>query len=524
MIFNNCVSILGELIRSYDIPVTKTSIKEELETHPNHGTLLSISDALNKWKIPNQAFQIETDEFKKLPLPCIAHLKTKGGEFAIVFTLSKDFVILKKANGKETKLPMHDFEKIFTGKILVIQKDSNSGENGYWEKKKREYLQQLHYPILILGIFLVIALAINKSDLVDNLLNWQTILLILVKVSGLITGIFLLMHSVDANNPMILRLCSGSKYNCNAILSSKAAKITNFLSWSEVGLFYFCGTLIFLLFNPLIKETFYILFILNLFCLPYSIYSIYYQYHVAKQWCKFCLIIQCIFWIEFSTLFPFWHNIAFPQTSTFLIFFICFLTPIIAYYLIKPLLLETQKIMPLQKQLNQFKYNKTAFQNALKHQNKIELLDHTKSIFIGNPSASNTLSIVSNPFCNPCSDAHKILEQWLQEKDSFKLQIIFSTSRQETKSKALVEHFLQLNKENKEKANNAINEWYQGKFRDIEDLKNKYPVENITNCTELLEDLNLWCKKAEIKATPTIFLNGYMLPAPWQYREIKYFI
>jgi len=140
-------------------------------------------------------------------------------------------------------------------------------------------------------------------------LSWQIILLTLFKTAGLITSILLLIQSIDSNNPLVQVLCQGGgKTDCNAILSSKAAKVPIpiaigiELTWSEVGFFYFAGTWLLLLFGGGSPAIWQALALLNFISLPYTVYSIYYQARVAKQWCVLCCTVQALLWLEFFSL------------------------------------------------------------------------------------------------------------------------------------------------------------------------------------------------------------------------------
>jgi hypothetical protein len=76
------------------------------------------------------------------------------------------------------------------------------------------------------------------------------------------------------------------------------------ISWSEIGLFYFVGGFISLLVAG--EQAASILLILawmNVAALPYTIFSIYYQWGVAKQWCILCLTTQVLLIAEFIAAF-----------------------------------------------------------------------------------------------------------------------------------------------------------------------------------------------------------------------------
>jgi uncharacterized membrane protein len=521
----NSASVLKELIRHHRIPVTKTTIEDELEKHPHNGNLYAMSDVLNSWKVPNQAFRIGFEALQKIPLPCIAHLKINRGEFVLIHHVTEEHICISKGSLRKKDLDVDAFKKVFSGEVLLLEKDGDAGEKDYRKKKKKELFKSLHYPALALGVFLVlIGALVNHGSFIDAL-SWQTSLLALFKTAGLATSILLLIHSIDANNPLIERLCGAEKKDCNVILSSKAAKITEFLNWSEAGFFYFSGSWLFLLFNNNIKEALTTLAFFNLLCLPYSFYSIYYQWQVAKQWCTFCIVIQVVFWLEFFAYIPTWYAFDASNFSAGVNLLIAFMLPVLGWYFIKPFLPETQKIEPLKKRLRKFTYKRKLFQKALLDQNRLDLPDEANTIVLGNVEAENTITIVSNPFCQPCSKAHKLFEQWLSEIDAFKLQIVFTTENNEKENKTRVAgHLHQLYADNKEQAYEAIHNWYEGKYKKVEELMDAYPVKNTIFFSEQLEMQKEWCRLAEVVSTPTVFLNGYRIPLPWQYQDIKYFL
>lgn len=101
---------------------------------------------------------------------------------------------------------------------------------------------------------------------------------------------------MDKNNPLLQKVCTGiAKGDCNAVLTGKQAKLFSWLSWSEVGFFYFTGCLLVLLFSAnTLNNSIALIAWLNILSLPYTIFSIYYQWRVAKQWCVLCLVVQAL--------------------------------------------------------------------------------------------------------------------------------------------------------------------------------------------------------------------------------------
>jgi uncharacterized membrane protein len=147
-----------------------------------------------------------------------------------------------------------------------------------------------------------------------------------------------LIQSFDSNNPLVQVVCQTTAENdCNALLSSKAAKAfgIEWLSWSEVGFIYFAGTWLLVLFGARSSFIVTALFVINILSLPYTVYSIYYQARVAKQWCILCCTVQGVLWLEFITLITYQNHflLSFENRRGELLstLFICLLSPIIVW-------------------------------------------------------------------------------------------------------------------------------------------------------------------------------------------------
>jgi hypothetical protein len=60
-------------LRLLNIKVNNSSVDEALQNHPDWPSLLSISDALSKWNIPNAAGKIEQQDIERIPTPFMAN-------------------------------------------------------------------------------------------------------------------------------------------------------------------------------------------------------------------------------------------------------------------------------------------------------------------------------------------------------------------------------------------------------------------------------------------------------------------
>lgn len=517
----NTVFVLYSLIKKLKIPVSSFTIDKDLHDHPDYPSMLALSDCLTSWNVPNEAFKInkETCDVKELPLPFVAHLKREGGEFVLVHGIQHDTVTLSNEKEKKGSLSLSEFFKFWDGVILYAEKDEISGEKEYKQSLLKGWLDEARLPFLVLILLCSVFYALNIESS-----NLSYISLIILKLAGVGVSALLLMHSVNASNPFIQNLCSvGKKNDCNAILKSDAAKITSWLSWSEVGMFYFSGSLVCLLLNP---SSIVALSWLNILCLPYTLYSIGYQIKI-KNWCILCCSVQALLWMEAAAFFA--TGTSFQsfnlELSDMFSLLLCFLMPVATWSFLKPYLLKSEQVRPLNQQLKKFKYNSTLFNQLLSSQAKYSVPDDLMPVILGNPEAETTITMVSNPLCGPCGVAHNTLDEWLKQRDDIQVKIVFTTANEDDTRTKVARHMtaLSFSKDNTIVVQ-ALNDWYNGDDKNYNNWAEKYPFNRSEGLEIATQKQKEWCEMAEVSFTPTIFINGYKLVDPYRLDDIKYLL
>src|SRR5699024_12035574 len=115
----------------------------------------------------------------------------------------------------------------------------------------------------------------------------------LLSLIGMVVTGGLLWYEVDHQNPVLKKICtSGRNTNCGNVLQSKAAKLGGIISWSEIGFIYFSGGFLSLLLSGMSSDVMFLLGWLNVLAAPYVLFSIYYQWRIAREWCVLCLTVQ----------------------------------------------------------------------------------------------------------------------------------------------------------------------------------------------------------------------------------------
>jgi thiol-disulfide isomerase/thioredoxin len=348
------------------------------------------------------------------------------------------------------------------------------------------------------------------------------LLIVIIIILGLIIGVLLLATSLNSHT-FFEKICNlKENVNCDSLLKSSAGRVNEWLSWSEVGFFYFGGSFISLLIDP---SSIKILFWLNLLSLPYTFYSIGYQF-IKRQWCILCCSFQIVLWIEFASLSNYFASIPRVNLSeSFLVVLLSFSTIIIGWFSIRDHLRKSISLPQLQTTLKRFKYDPEVYRHLL-HKGIHFIIDKSLTpVVLGNREATNVITIVSNPYCAPCSKAHNELEELLEQNENLQVKIVFFSGKKEGGNAAQVaSHIISLWKNNSTNKYEATKGWFGDKRKNIDHFIKQFPTEK---CEEALTDLKMqseWCKNVGIIETPTIYVNGYILPSLYELPELKYLI
>ena len=86
-------------LKHLHVMVTKTSIANALQNHPDYPSLLGISDVLKQWKVSSTAIKADKNNLAELPLPFIAHINTAQPTFITVTHLKNTHVEYKSRGG-----------------------------------------------------------------------------------------------------------------------------------------------------------------------------------------------------------------------------------------------------------------------------------------------------------------------------------------------------------------------------------------------------------------------------------------
>ena len=518
----NAFVALEQLLKLTKVKVTSTTLKNKLLQHPDFPTLVSLSDVLTDVKVDNMATRINPYQLAEIPLPAIAHFESGEGYVTINKIEDNQVEWLHDKMGIRRE-SIAEFSQKWQGITLLAQPNENSGEEHYSDNRKFEIIEKSRNSFIISGLLLILGYFIWNNFISLSIENPNSFYAFMVaKFAGVIVSSFLIWYSIDANNSFLRSVCElNSKTNCGNILNSEAAKIFGWLTWSEIGLFYFLGGFLALIFSNNLTETLLILKWLNVLALPYTVWSVYYQAFVAKEWCVLCLTVQLLLWVEFFTLSKIPFSLNSEMIDSFINLSLCFLSVTIVWAFIKKPLQNSERFGEVYNTLQKIKFDPDFVKGMLSKERMLPpIFEGMKVLRMGNPNAENVITLALSPSCASCGRAFWEVQRLVHKNAQFRVEVIFSTSNEANHFGGQVARsILSLPNEQMEE---AAQKWFQNTKQDHKKWKSNLGLNKETEDDFQRMAFHLrWLELAGVVSAPVIFLNKAELPLVFGIQDIE---
>jgi thiol-disulfide isomerase/thioredoxin/uncharacterized membrane protein len=518
----NSYLVTRKLLELLEIPFSKDYLHDQIDSHPEQESLLSISDTISKYKVDSLAIQIGEDKLDQIPLPTVVQMNGDSYPiFSCVSKVSEDKVTYLDEKGKFSEISRKEFVTKWTGVTLLVEKKENASEPGY-EKNRKE---QLTYHSLIfllgtVGILWLIGLLGSLEGNVSYLLGvWS---LFFLKMAGLVISSILLWTEVDKENAAIKEFCSGGKsVDCHTVLDSFS--IAGIISLSTVAFAYFFSGVSLLMITSFSGSALQLMKFLSFASLVIVPISIYYQGVKIKKWCLFCLWISGVLILEFATSQMLFTNLDPPGLMEMSVFTFLFLSSIVGWLKLKPYLLSKGEKNRYKSKLAKFMSNSEVFDFLASGSRKITTNPEGLGIFLKGESSKYHILKVCNPYCGPCAKTHPLLEE-LYEEGNIDLQILFLAGGEDEIKLNTVRHLMGVaSKGDSAYTRQALDDWYIPKEKNYSVFASKYPLNGeLKRQEEIIKKMEAWCVLEQITHTPTIFINGHELPEGYTVEDLKY--
>jgi uncharacterized membrane protein len=516
----NAFIALEQLLKLLNVNVTSTTLKDKLLQHPNFPSLVSLRDVLTELNVTNMATRINEALLPKIPLPAIAHFENGMG-YVVISKVEDDHVEWFQNEKGVCNEHIVEFTQKWHGITLVAEAKDNSGENDFSKNRKIEKIENLRLPFIYISILFIFGFFSWHNFSIQTL---EYKLYFIAKLIGFVISVFLISYSFENYDTFWRQAYKlNIKTKCSNILHSNGAKMFGWITWSEIGLFYFTGSLISLFFvNAQNLGTILMaLKWLNIIALPFSFWLIYYQGYILKSWCKLCLVIQVVLLIEFSLGIrrPFLLNnevlIVLP------ILFLSFLLVVVPWTIIKKPLQNNQIISGHYYTLQRLKFSADYIQSIFKKKVALPpIFQGMNVVNLGNPEAKNNIILVLNPLCYMCSFTFNEIQKLVSVNNQIKCEIIFMVSNDHNSIDYQVSNRI-LGLPPEEMAQ-ATQKWFSNIKQNNEFWSNNLVLSN--NMDEGTHQLNFHFQWLQLEGTimtlPAIFLNNVELPVFFDVQSI----
>jgi uncharacterized membrane protein len=513
--------IIAEL---FHIKVSKRTLKRNnVQASTNLATL---SDQLKEWNVNCLAVKIDKEQLPEIPYPAVAHLNLNSGRFVVLQKLENDLLHYVDPEVGQVTESIEDFGNKWTGVVLLIEANEKSKEDGYEEIRKLEIVSRNSLYIVWFVSFLFLSAAV----LFLSPFVWPYYFL---KIAGGTLCFVLFQKQLGITNKALAKFCTlGSQSNCDAVIHSPGSKLFGVITLSEIGVLYFIGGILTIMVSAFAGISISgVTAVLTFLVFPFTLVSVYYQWHVVKAWCPLCLVVMLVIWLEVISLVPLLSSVSF-EIKSLLISGVGFSLPLVFWLSVRHQFMEGYRLPNLERSLNRFKRSEQVFQALLAKQPTVEVGNFIHEIKTGNAEAPIAITLVSNPNCGPCSAAHAAIEDLIEcFEDKIKVNFRFTVNpnQPDSNSTKMVRHLIALALTDSNKCMQALSAWYiQGGRQDINQWINKYPAPSLngkeSKVKEILSEHSNWCLKAGITATPTLFINGKKYPEEYALSELKFLI
>ena len=508
------VKIAFRYLRACNINISEYYLRQRMQAHPNYPALVSFTDTLDELGLEYQAVHADKTHIPQFSFPFLAQTPKAPGGFEILPSM------------EYYQINQEAFLNRWEGVVLMVEMSQipdNVQYKAFVGKEEKENVKLKAASGL--ALFIIILMQCLHFD--TGLVAFTWLCVVGISICSLI-----ILHKLGKDNAITEQLCSTQKnHGCDLVLNSKWAEIIKGVDFGDIGLMYFSGLLMFSLFctnSNSVDSALQILVIPSTIAFCLTFVSLFYQWKIIKAWCKMCLITILIVWLQATVIWI--HLMLFSSLQTGLIvailpLFIFSFAIALFWLLVKPLIIIGDESGKTAIKLDKWKRDPDIFQFFLTSQPYVNTTIENNPFCIGNTDSPIHFTIVSNPFCRPCSTAHRKLEElYYKYPNKVSFSVIFlikNAEDMEDRRTIAVQSLLKaINKGNEPE---VLHEWFD--TMQIESFKEKYKsIGNRDNSVVILKAYEKWIQGNEVPYTPYIFLNGFQMPKQYSISDMEDFV
>lgn len=516
--------------------ISMSYCKEEITTHPDYPSLISVIDFLDSGGMEYKAVQADASYIHEFNYPLLAHIRKPGQEY---LHLVSDAAVWDKQK---------EITEYWTGIVVY------PGENANWKNGQNKIYQLnavknkiIAAALVITGVALFIMSTFQFHNFSINVFGFLSLL-------GLIVSIFLLGTELGFQSQIVKQVCGAvSDGGCEKILKSRYAKGFAGITPADASVLYFTSQFIVYLLGCWYESLFISIILLAFTGIAIAAWSIYTQAVKLKQWCALCLGIVAVLFLQSIIAFIAMPSLLrgsslrdwvliqqsnLPETISnqasqsiywgFGIFVLLFFVSGLLLIPIKQLIKTNSSNKLKLAELKKWKLDAPLFINQWQQEQEVDTLVWENDLLLGNASAPLLITVACNLYCAPCAKAHIQLENLLNRfSDKLKVQIrlLCNAADNETDKRTLsVKSILQkaATTKNNTDLQEMLSNWFD--WMNYEKWNDKWKPNNTINVNERLQQHNKWIENSAVAFTPTFFINGRKMPGRYGLSDVEILI
>lgn len=285
-------SLLNDFLDALGVPHTQSYTDQAFATMP-FKSLFGLSRQLKAYGVDTVGARwTDKSVLPEIPTPFLAQT---GDRFVIVEAIDKasNTVSTRCSHRGRCSTSIPDFEEEWSGLALLAYPTEGAKEPDLKQHRFTIATNTVKKWLLAICIAVLMAAGIVNDA---TFTSAGRVALLLVDLAGLAVTWLLILKSLKVSSHSADRICGIlQEHGCDTVLEQKASTFFGIVSWSEVGFsYFFVTTAIMLIFPAAIGW----LAIINLCCLPFTFWSIWYQRFRIHTWCTLCVTTQALLWLE----------------------------------------------------------------------------------------------------------------------------------------------------------------------------------------------------------------------------------
>lgn len=509
------IEIMKQYLAVMGVPFTPDHVEQRLSAMPDGDSMFGLSLLLSEYGVRNHCLRFKAEDLHNLDSPFITIL---SGHFVIAAMEGKSEVRITGSSGKSSVVPLEEFRRVWNHTGLVGNPSEKSAEPELKSNRRRSLLSFLMklaacVSITILSVFAIL------NDHSGGFLRFS---LLPLNMAGAFITFLLLQKDLDIPNKITGHICGLVKKNdCSDVTRSAAATIFGTIHLSEIGAaFFFTNTLALLLSHDAVP----CVSVAAILSLPFIAWSVGYQKFKLRGWCALCLFTAAILFLQavVSVIgFNIREILPLPAIFTGVIIVSGYVLNSLGINYVMKVLRKSMILPQCERAYYSLKGKGFVIEGYLRAAPVYDVSREICSdIIFGNPEARNLLTVISNPYCHPCSMLHKHIEGW--PGADLAVQCVFTSFSEEKLdiNRALIAAY---RKFGPEKTWEILCDWFRdGKDEGFVFFDNMgLDIEDAEINEELHKQME-WFAGNRFTGTPTILINGKEIRPPYGIEDYHY--